>query len=208
MTTIYNANPHPVVEINSVERRSGNTVPAELPLVGLVAADGSPGGQVGGFATLATASFTRPANTTPYDAGDLVANNTTAASVAPMTFTVARTAGGTGMIRRARIRKTGTGTTGASFRLHLYRTAPATITNGDNGAWSTSGSADYIGAIDVTIDRAFTDGTAGNGVPLSGSEINFDLPSGTTIRGLLEARGAYTPISGEVFTVDLEVLQN
>lgn len=163
----------------------------------------------GGYSKLVTDSVARPADTTAYASGDLVANSTTAGSVAPMTFAVARTAGGSGMIRRARLRKTGAGVTGASFRLHLYRAAPATITNGDNGAWLTSGNADYMGAIDITCDRVFTDGASGNGVPLAGTEINFDLPDGVSnIRGLLEARGAYTPISGEVFTVELEVLQN
>ena len=162
----------------------------------------------GGIGKLASANFTRPSDTTQYASGDLVANSTTAGSVAAMQFTVARIAGGSGMIRRARLRKSGTSVTNAAFRLHLYRVTPATITNGDNGAWSTSGNADYMGAIDVTVDRAFTDGASGNGVPMTGNEINFDLTSGQIIYGLLEARGAYTPANAEVFTVELEVLQD
>jgi len=151
------------------------------------------------------ATVTRPADTTAYASGDLVANSTTAGSVTPMQFTVALWAGGTGMIRRCRIRKTGTSITNASFRLHLYNASP-TPANGDNGAFSTNQAANYVGALDVTMGQAFTDGASGNGVPLVGSEINFDLPSGTVLFGLLEARAAYTPASGEVFTVDLEVL--
>lgn len=165
-------------------------------------------GFVGGKTVRASANFTRPADTTAYASTDLVANSTTAGSVAAMSFTVARVAGGSGMIRRCRIRKSGTSVTNASFRLHLFNAAPATITNGDNGAFSVSGVADYLGAFDVNVDRAFTDGAAGNGLPINGSEINFALTSGTAIYGLLEARGAYTPASGEVFTVSLEVLQN
>ncbi len=164
-------------------------------------------GQVGGNTIKASSSFVRPADTTTYASGDLVANSTTAGSVVPMEFTIARTAAGSGMIRRARVRKTGTGITGASFRLHLYLSAPA-ASNGDNGAWLTDKAADYVGALDVTVDRAFTDGSAGNGLPVSGSEINFDLPSGLKIYGLLEARGAYAPTSGETVTCDLEVIQN
>ena len=165
-------------------------------------------GAVGGTTAKVEASFTRPADATTYASGDLVANNTTAGSVTPMEFTVARVAGGSGMIRRARVRKTSTGVTGASFRLHLYLSAP-TPQNGDNGVWSTNKAADYVGALDVTVDRAFTDGAAGNGIPTNGAEINFDLPDGQTkLYGLLEARGAYAPGSGETITVGLEVIQN
>lgn len=163
---------------------------------------------VRGNTKLVTASFARPGDTTPYAAGDLVANNTTAGSVTPMQFAVAREAGGSGMIRRARLRKSGTGVSGANFRLHLYRLAP-TCQNGDNGAWLTNRAMDYLGAFDITCDRVFTDGAAGSGVPLTGSEINFDLPDGVSIVfGLLEARGAYTPATAEQFNVELEVLQN
>lgn len=154
-------------------------------------------------------TFTRPADTTAYASGDLVANSTTSGSVLPLTFNVARNTGGSLMVRRARLRKSGAGITNASFRLHLFRAAPATVTNGDNGAFSVSGVADYLGAIDITVDRAFTDGASGHGVPVVGSDICVKLGAGvSTIRGLLEARGAYTPGSAEVFAVELDVLQN
>lgn len=162
------------------------------------------GGQIGGNTARVSANFVRPADTTAYASGDLVANSTTAGSVTPMSFAVAREAGLGGMIRRARIRKTGTGVTNALFRLHLYSSSP-TPSNGDNGAWLTNQAANYIGAIDISVDKAFTDGAAGNGVPGVGSEINF---TSDTIYGLLEVRGAYAPASGETFTVSLEALQN
>jgi hypothetical protein len=164
-------------------------------------------GEVGGRGAIASANFTRPADTTAYASGDLVANSTTAGSVTVMTFTIGRGSSGaaaSGMIRRARLRKTGTSTTNASFRLHLYRSAP-TPSNGDNGAWLTNNAADYVGAIDITVDRAFTDGAIGNGTPNTGSEINF---THQTYYGLLEARAAYTPANAEVFTLELEVIQN
>jgi len=165
-------------------------------------------GEVGGAAAVAAAAqFTRPADVTAYASGDLVANSVTAGSVVPLTFTVARVAAGSGMVRRCRVKKSGTGVTSASFRLHLYSSAP-TPANGDNGAFSTDGAANYLGGFDVAVDRAFTDGAAGVGAPVSGSEMTFKLASGTTIRGLLEARGAYTPGNAETFDVSLEVLQN
>lgn len=165
-------------------------------------------GNVGGFTRCPSDSFTRPANTTAYESGDLVANNATAGSVVALEWRSVRDEGGSGMIRRAAVRKSGTSTTNASFRVHFY-TADPTCANGDNGAWSTDNYDAYLGFIDVTVDKAFTDGAAGHGSPTNGSEINFDLAAGNaTIYGLIEATAAYTPSSAEVFNVQLEVLQN
>lgn len=147
---------------------------------------------------LPTASFTRPADTTAYASGDLMANSTTAGSVVPMTlYPVTKGSGRSAQIRRVRVSKSGTSTTNASVRLHLYTTSTITAANGDNGAWSTSAAAAYVGSVDVTIDKAFTDGAAGQAT----CELNVNNLS---LYGLLECRGAYTPASAEVFTVTLE----
>ena len=173
-------------------------------------------GFVGGKATIVSANFTRPANTTAYSIGQLVANSTTAGSVVPLSFTVSRINDASGMVRRARIKKSTTSTTNATFRLHLYQNDPSAasgIANGDGGTWSTK-EAGWLGDIDVdmtsaTNGRAFTDAADGVAAPNAGTEINFIPKSGTqTIYALIEARGAYTPGNAEVFTVYLETLQN
>lgn len=166
-------------------------------------------GQVGSPAVVASTSVTRPADTTAYAVGDLVANSTTPGVVVPLSWSVARVAGGCGMIRKARIksnRTTAAVPTGGSFKLWLFQSSP-TVTNGDNGAILPTQAASYLGVLSFVIDRAMSDGVVGNGTPDAGSEILFDLASGTTIYGLLECRGAFTPVSGEVFTIELEVLQ-
>jgi hypothetical protein len=122
-------------------------------------------------------------------------------------------AAGSGSIRRIRLRKSGLSVTLAQFRLHLYTASPTQTgaggaNTGDNAAWSTDGVANYLGALDVTMDRNFTDGAAGNGIPVNGNEINFSLSSGQIVYGLLEARAAYSPANAEVFTASLEVFQN
>lgn len=153
-------------------------------------------------------SFTRPSDTTAYAAGDLVANSTTAGSVTVLSFTLARYTAGAGAILRARLSKTTTTLTAAVFRLHLYVSTPGTITNGDNGAFSTSGGGSspiYLGAIDITCTQAFTNGAVGFGVP--DSPIFVKLTGGTAVKGLLEARAAYAPGNGETFVVTLEVEQ-
>ncbi len=156
---------------------------------------------------IATASFTRPSDTTAYASGDLVANSTTAGSVVPMTLTVARNAGGTGVIQRVRLKISGTVITNASFRVHFYRASP-TVTNGDNGVWLSTEST-YLGWCDVTVDKAFSDGAKGIGIPGSGAGtvISFDA-SAKSLYALIEARAAFTPISAEVFTLAVEVEQN
>jgi hypothetical protein len=167
-------------------------------------------GQVGGESAIIGGTITRPADTVAYVAGDLVANSTTAGSVVPLACAAARINAGTGVVRRARLSTTKTGLAGTEvFRIHLFKTAP-TVANGDNGAFSCNGvAAILLGYIDVTMDRIFTDGAKGIGVPAVGSEIMFQAGAGTTnIYALVEARGAYTPISGEVLTVALEVMRD
>ena len=165
---------------------------------------------VSGSISVVSANFTRPADTAVYAIGDLVANSTTAASVVALSYaTAARFSGGAAMIRRARLNKSGTGITSAIFRLHLYGSDPAAssgITNGDNGVWLTK-VAGYLGHMDITVDKAFSDAAKAIGAPSIGAEITFIPSSGSTIYGLVEARAAYTPANAEVFTVELEIYQ-
>jgi hypothetical protein len=160
-------------------------------------------GQIGGHATLASASFTRPSNATQYAVGDTVANTGT---VAAMQFTVSRINDKSFIIRRAGIKKSGTTVTAAKFRLHLYSQNPTP--SADNAAFSTAEKS-YLGAMDITVDKAFTDASKGFGIPNVGSEISGVPDSGTQIiYGILEALDVYTPVSAEVFTVTLEVHQD
>jgi hypothetical protein len=156
-----------------------------------------------------SASFIRPADTNAYTAGDLVANSTTAGSVTPLSFaSVVRTAAGAASVVKCRMSKTGTGVTGASFRLHLFSASP-TVTNGDNGAFLSTQAATYLGAFDFSVSnmKVFSDGVACNGVTQTGYPVTVDLPSGSTVYGLVEALAGYNPASGETFTFTLEVEQ-
>jgi len=162
--------------------------------------------QVGGYVARVkgAASFTRPANTTAYATGQLVANDTVAANVVPITFNLARKPWFGGMIRRGFMRKTGLSVTNALFRLHLFAALP-TITSGDGVALACNQSDKYAGAIDFSLDRAFSDGVVGYGLPVVGSELIFTTD---IYYGLVEARAAYAPVSAEQFNFALEVMQN
>lgn len=151
-----------------------------------------------------SANFTRPDNTTAYAVADLVANSATAGSVVPMSFvfkSADKVAGQSIFIRRARVFSTDTSVTSASYRLHLYTSLPVPV-NGDNAAFSTPKTG-YVGALDVTLDRTFSDGSFGVALPMSGSELNI-ISTSETIYGLLEARAAKTPDALEVITITLE----
>lgn len=161
-----------------------------------------------GFVRL-SANFTRPANTTAYAAGKLVANSTTAGSVTPLAFTSAtRAAGDAIRIERVRILTSSNSLTTASFIVHFFEASP-TVSVGDgtafdsSGTLSTTGSANYVGPVPVTLTMAGSDGANGVGTPAVGTGITLQ-PSTTTFYALIEANSAYTPTSGETITVVVE----
>ena len=152
-------------------------------------------------------SFTRPADTTQYGAGDLVANSTTAASVVPMKWSLQRLSGN-GIIRGARINKSGTAVTAAIFDILLFTADPGVPTNGDNGAFGIASAANAFARITVDMAAGGIVGTAG--VFDRSAEVcigvSQNAPDGV-IWGLLGAGtgGTYTPASEETFKVTLEI---
>jgi hypothetical protein len=177
----------------------------------------------------AQAVFTRPADTTAYaagataapgNAGDLVANSTTAGSVTPMKFPVAKGPGQTAYIRSARLFRTGgTLATGqhniaGNFRLHLFNcTNEVSVANGDNGAFNARPVSAWVGYIDLTPiacapglrTGAGTSVQVYQGSPTRVPEIVINLSTNqVSVQALLETRVAFTPISGEIFTIQLD----
>jgi hypothetical protein len=150
----------------------------------------------------ARASFTRPANTTAYAQGDLVANHATAASVVPLALALARGVGGAGKIVKVGLAKSGVDPTNAAFRVHFFRDAPV-VGAGDNAAIAADGVAKgHLGSIDLTIATVHSDGVSG----VADAALPFDCPEGEVkIYALLEARAAYAPASGETFSLAISV---
>lgn len=171
-------------------------------------------GAIGGHTIVqaASATITRPADTTAYASGDLVANSVTAGSVNNLQFTTAaRVSGGSGLITGARIQKSTASVTNAAFRLHLFTVAPTYTSAGDNSAISTvvvASAKGYLGYVDITAMTGFSDVAWGTGA-VDNSRGNAPFAAAAQILyGLLEARGAYTPGNAEVFTVSLMALQD
>ncbi len=156
--------------------------------------------------TTPKASFSRPANTTQYADGDLVANNATAGSVTPMEWSLGPL-GDAGIIRRVRIHKTSNTTTAATFSLHLFASEP-TVANGDNGAFSVATNlSTWLGKVAVDMSSGAEAGGSADCSQVSAATAILVQLSNTSGRvyGLLEAGGTYTPTSAETFTVTLEI---
>lgn len=151
---------------------------------------------------LASAGFTRPADTTAYAAKDSMCN-ATASTMAPMEFTgMGLQSGVGGVIHSARIFKSQDSVTNANFRLHLYN---ATFTPaGDNAALTLvyADLAKYIGYIDFASAVDIGDHNISVATLPVPALIPY-IPAATSLFGQLEALAAYTPASAETFVVHL-----
>lgn len=153
-------------------------------------------------------TITRPADTTAYTSGDLVANSTTAGSVVPFLFeNVVRTTGYRAKIKRASLNASGVAITNGSFRLHLFSATPAPVGAGDNAAIAAdfdTNAAKYVGYLDIVLVVAGTGGNKGWSVTAA-PDLNFVSVNSKNLWGLLEAKAGYTPASAETFKIELEV---
>lgn len=165
-------------------------------------APSSGGGMISGLLLPGDSSFTRPSDTTPYAAGDLIANNTLAGSVVDPSFTIPASGA---IIPRIRLRTSATTGWAATLNLRLWGVSP-TYTNGDNGAYAVAtGSASRIAQYSCTLEQ-FGDGASGTCVPTVGNAAFIRLP-GTTVWWDLATTDARTPVSGQTFAITPEIVQ-
>lgn len=163
--------------------------------------------QVRGMGRTIKQSFTRPADTTAYAAGDVVCNSTSAPVI--MQFNVAsKEAGALGIIQQAILIDSESVATKPDLELWLFDT---TITMDNDNAAFTPTDAELLTLVGVIpfLTSTFKVGTA------SGNSIcqvdNLGIPFNTlvgdnTLYGVLVVRNAYVPVSGETFTVRLKCL--
>lgn len=147
-------------------------------------------------------TFTRPADTTAYADGDLVANSATAGSVVPLVFSVPVGNGRSIEIIGGTLQKSDqTDVANSQFRIHVYTSSP-TPANGDNAAWSTD-IAGYLGFVDLGLMIAHTDDAyIRTYIPLV-EIMSFNIGPKNVLYGLIEADAAYIPASEETFTAGL-----
>ncbi len=150
---------------------------------------------------IATATFTRPSNTTPYTANTAV--GTAATPIVPIQFSLAAAAGVGGSILNALLVKSTTSLTNATFRLHLFdKMAPTLAGINDGSAYAAPSIADYtnyVGYFDFVAGVASSDAAYYQGAP-SQSLLTFIAATNSRIvYGVLEVTAAYTPGNAEVF---------
>lgn len=154
---------------------------------------------------VASQTITRPADTTAYAAGDLIANSTTAGSVTPFAFPIPTGLGKNIVVKGARIKKSdASDVANSNFTIWLFGASP-TVANGDNGALSANlVAANFLGKVTGAVMLAGTD-DAINVISLAESAwlYHYATTSQARIYGLLEALAAYGPADAETFAIDL-----
>lgn len=173
---------------------------------------------VGAVTKIIEAAYTRPANTTQYAAGDQISDS--ASSPSPLTFSGVGVQMNmpddfaSGVILDAVCIDSANQATKPDFELYLFDTEPTA--NNDNAAWSPT-DADMLNCIGVIAfaqaDWKEGNPTAGAGGNAINHQTNVDLAFECEgdirdLYGLVVERGTYTPVSGEIFTFRLKILQD
>lgn len=155
-------------------------------------------------------SFTRPADTTAYAAGDVASDSTSAPTVITFTNVASQNNGG-GVIVSAELIDSANQATKGIFELWLFDT---TVTpDNDNAVFTPTDAelATLVGVIpfDVSYVGDVTAGADGNAI-YQAQHLNLPFKAGASSRnlfGVLVVRNAYTPVSAESFVIRLAVAQ-
>jgi hypothetical protein len=145
----------------------------------------------------ARVSVTRPANETPYTAGDVVG-----AAAAALTFPIAPAAGGEVLITSAALEVDVTAVPAGmtAFVLHLYDVTPPSAL-ADNAAWDLPAGdrASYLGSINLgsPVD-------VGSTLRVQQDGLNMQITAlGANVYGYLQTITGFTPASATVKAVSL-----
>ena len=149
---------------------------------------------------LATASFTRPSNTDAYAAGDVIGPVTTPAT---LNFSAAVP---NSFIIGAKCTKDAATVSNSDFRLWLYVGAASPTPIADNSPWTTLYANDAICVGYIDLGTAVTDGSGSDSAFSQNFGVQIPTVGSSTagnLYGVLVAKAAYVPESGEKFTVTL-----
>lgn len=167
-------------------------------------------GEFGGKIVRVSATFTRPADTTGYTANDVVSNNASTTTLMTLANAV-RVAAGSGYIVRARL-ETDKKSITPRFRVHLYNASNPTV-SADNAAMQDkyADSSKRIAQFDLPAMTTAADTTNSDMSRAHDSTLRVPIVAAagaTSIYAMLEALDAFTPASGESFTLTLWIDQN
>lgn len=150
-------------------------------------------------------AFTRPANTTAYAARDEMSNSATAASVVPLKFSnIARPGVWSGTILDLLLLDSTAEATAPAPELWLFSAPPTAA--GDNVALAFTDqdmTERLIDVIPFNVGYVGLPGTGGNmAFPIRGHNKTYKLQD-KDLYGMLVSPAAYTPVSGEIYTVKI-----
>lgn len=178
-----------------IKNDTGNPVPVS---------DNSSSLTVDGKAYRSVVTITRPSNTTPYTAGDVVGDT---AGSAIISLTSAGPSGGFVILQSVSLVFSDTSVPSGmgAFRLHLYSASPTAIA--DNAAFDllSADRANYMGYVDIPTPQDFGSSLYAQ-VDYPGRLIKLATAS-TTLFAELETRGAYTPASASTVQVRVNLLE-
>jgi len=151
------------------------------------------------------ASFTRPANTTPYSGSDCVCNSASAPAL--LEFSLGESISSKGYITNAKIAKSSKTTAAALFRLYLYNKEITPVNDNAEFPLRFDDADALLGFIDFELT---TEGSASDCAADIITNINLRFANNTgemlkKIYGVLVAKDTYTPASAEEFIIDLTV---
>lgn len=174
---------------------SGNPIPIS---------DNSSSLTVDGKAYRSTVTVTRPSNTTPYTAGDVVGSTSGSAI---LTLSNIGPSGGYILVQSAALLFSDTSVPSGmgGFRIHFYNAVPTAIA--DNAVFDlVSGDrASYMGYIDLATPQDLGS-TVYSQVDYTGRQIKLAAAS-TALYAVIETRGAYTPASASTFELRVSTLE-
>lgn len=165
-------------------------------------------GELGGNLLSVAVEFTRPADTTAYGINDVVSDSTSATTMQEIA-NAGRVSGGSGYIVGIRIATDKKSIT-PQLRIHLFNTSGATLSV-DNANWQDK-YADVAKRIAYYDMPAMTTGADTTNSDMSRTvDMTMRIPyicTATSLYFVLETLTAFTPASGQKFTITIFMDRN
>jgi hypothetical protein len=163
-------------------------------------------GSVSGQGDSVHVEFTRPADATPYAVNDVVGPAVAGLLTIP---NIARVSGGSLYIVKARMMTNQIGNI-ASYRLHLYEDATPTVI-ADNAQFALLWANRVVRVGFIDFDAMATEGTGSDAAFSLNKDIRMHIKCSPLLRnlyGVLTTKTIFTPASGQVYFIDLNVEQD
>lgn len=156
------------------------------------------------FPVTVQTDITRPSDTIAYSPLDCLSDSTLSPTNGGFTFTnAARKSGGSGVIIDATFATSADASTRLSGEIYLFNTAVTNVIDNASLVVSDTEIKTCVGVIPFTMFDAGNNGFC----HLPGLNVMFTCSGSANLRFLVRVRNAYTPVSAEVLTCTLKILQ-